>query len=160
MLAYHITLSNRIFHALSSLLKCVFCLLQNCARYTSNAIGHCIVYFVFDMLISLRLKIQSLSLLWSPCENFRPLAEAKCHTLWKMIVKPTQDLNPRTTITPAALTDQRSLTCYWHQTKDSLVSMSNRTGHMVGVSHTSLRYLMYNYYHFPNSVTLRFSEQA
>ena len=86
MLAYPITLSNRIFIALSSLLKCVFCLLQNCARYTSNAIGHCIVYFVFDMLISLRLKIQSLSLLWSSCENFRSLAEAKCHTVWKMIV--------------------------------------------------------------------------
>ena len=51
-----------------------------------NAIGHFIVCFVFDMLISLRLKIQSLSLLWSSCENFRPLAEAKCHTVWKMIV--------------------------------------------------------------------------
>ena len=37
-------------------------------------------------LISLRFKIQSLSLLWSSCENFRPLAEAKCHTVWKMIV--------------------------------------------------------------------------
>ena len=45
-----------------------------------------LVYFVFDMLISWRLKIQSLSLLWSSCENFRPLAEAKCHTVWKMIV--------------------------------------------------------------------------
>ena len=75
-----------IFYALSSKLKCVFCLLQNHARHTPNAIGYCIVYFVFDMLISLILKIQSLSLLWSSCENFRPLAEAKCHTVWKMIV--------------------------------------------------------------------------
>ena len=30
-----------------------------------------IVWFVFDMIISLRLKIQSLSLLWSLCEKFR-----------------------------------------------------------------------------------------
>ena len=44
------------------------------------------IWFVFDTLISLRLKIQSLSLLWSSCENFRLLAEAKCHTVWKMIV--------------------------------------------------------------------------
>ena len=38
------------------------------------------------MQISLRLKIQSLALLWSSCENFRPLAEAKCQTVWKTIV--------------------------------------------------------------------------
>ena len=49
-------------------------------------IGHCIVWFVSDIQISLRVKIQSLSLLLSSCENFRPLAEAKCHVVWKMIV--------------------------------------------------------------------------
>ena len=64
----------------------VFCLLQNRALDTLNVIGHCIVWFLFDMHISLRLKIQSLSLLWSSCENFRPLDEAKCHAVWKMIV--------------------------------------------------------------------------
>ena len=64
----------------------MFCLLQNGAQHTPNAIGHCIVWFVFDMQISLILKIQSLSLLWSLCENFRPLAEAKCQAVWKMIV--------------------------------------------------------------------------
>ena len=54
-------------------------------------------WFVFDMVISLRLKIQSLSLLWSSCENFRPLAEAKCHTVWKMIVVgPCWNLKPQT----------------------------------------------------------------
>ena len=26
----------------------------------------------------------SLSLLWSSCDNLRPLAEAKCHAVWKM----------------------------------------------------------------------------
>ena len=31
------------FYALSSWLKCLFCLLQNRARPTPNAIGHCIV---------------------------------------------------------------------------------------------------------------------
>ena len=71
---------------LTSSLKCVFCLQQNRARHTLNAIGHCIVWFVFDVQISLRSKIQSLSLLWSLCKNFRPLAEAKCHAVWQMIV--------------------------------------------------------------------------
>ena len=42
---------------------------------------HCIVWFVFDMQISLILKIQSLSLLWSI-----PLIEAKCHAVGKIIV--------------------------------------------------------------------------
>ena len=42
-----------IFYALSSYLKCVFCLLQKRAQHTQNAIGHCFVGFVFDMLISL-----------------------------------------------------------------------------------------------------------
>ena len=64
----------------------MFCLLQNGARHTPNTIGHCTVWFVFDMQISLILKIQSLSLLWSLCENFRPLAEVKCHAVWKIIV--------------------------------------------------------------------------
>ena len=57
MLCLHVTL-HRIFYALS-----VFCLLQNRAQHTLNAIGHYIVMFVFDMQISLRLKIISLSLL-------------------------------------------------------------------------------------------------
>ena len=64
----------------------MFCLLQNGARHTLNVIGHCIGRFLFDMQISLILKIQSLSLLWSSCENFRPLAEAKFHAVWKIIV--------------------------------------------------------------------------
>ena len=85
----NVTHSNRTFYALSSKLKYVFCLLLNRARHTLHSIGHCIVLinFVFDML-SFRLKIQSLSLLCSSCENSRPLAEAKCHTVtvWKMIV--------------------------------------------------------------------------
>ena len=44
---HNIKLSDRIFYALSSLLKCVFCLLQNRARHTSNVVGHCIVWFFF-----------------------------------------------------------------------------------------------------------------
>ena len=42
----------------------MYCLLQNHARHTLNAISHCSVKFVFDMQISLRLKIQSLFLLY------------------------------------------------------------------------------------------------
>ena len=60
---HNIKLSDRIFYALSSLLKCVFCLLQNRARHTSNVVGHCIVWFLFDMQISLILKIKLLTLL-------------------------------------------------------------------------------------------------
>ena len=56
-------------------MKCVFCLLQNRAQHTLNVISHCIVRFAVDMRISLRLKMQSLSLLGSSCDNFRPLAE-------------------------------------------------------------------------------------
>ena len=41
----------------------MFCLLLNRARHTLNAIGHCIVWFVFDMQISLRLKI------WLYCDR-------------------------------------------------------------------------------------------
>ena len=138
MLACHITLSNRIF--MHCLLKWSVYFVYYKTVLDTHQMRLVIVLFG---LISLRFKIQSLSLLWSSCENFRPLAEAKCHTLWKMIVKPTQDLNPRTTITPAALTDQRSLTCYWHQTKDTLVSMSNwshgrRFPYLLKVSHVQL----------------------
>ena len=82
----HYTFKSNFFMHCLLYWSVYFFLLQNRARHTPNAIGHCIVYIVFDMLISLRLKIQSLSLLWSSCENFRPLAEAKCHTVWKMIV--------------------------------------------------------------------------
>ena len=45
-----------------------------------------LVDFLFDMQLSLILKIQSLSVWKSSCENFSLLAEAKCHTVWKMIV--------------------------------------------------------------------------
>ena len=44
------------------------------------------VDFLFDMQISLILKIQSLYVWKLSCENFSLLAEAKCHTVWKMIV--------------------------------------------------------------------------
>ena len=50
-------------------------------RFVSVFVG-----FPFDMQISLILKIQSLSVWKSSCENFRLLAEAKRHTVWKMIV--------------------------------------------------------------------------
>ena len=51
-----------------------------------NTIGQHIVGFLFDMQISLILKIQSLSVWKSSCENFCLLAEAKYHAVWKMIV--------------------------------------------------------------------------
>ena len=43
-------------------------------------------WFVIDMQISLRLKIQSLALLWSSCEKFTLLAKLECHAFLKMIV--------------------------------------------------------------------------
>ena len=45
-----------------------------------------LVGFLSDMQISLILKIQSISVWKSSCENFCLLAEAKCHAFWKMIV--------------------------------------------------------------------------
>ena len=51
------------FCAVFLIFKYVFCLLQIYALHTLNVIGHCIVWFLFDMQISLILKIQSLSLL-------------------------------------------------------------------------------------------------
>ena len=64
----------------------MFCLLQNRARQTTNGDWSCIVWIVFDMQISLILKIQSISVKKSSCENLSLLAEAKCHAVWKMIV--------------------------------------------------------------------------
>ena len=59
-------------------------------KYTPNALWKrlvsVLVGFLFDIQISLILKIQSLSVWTSSCENFGLLAEAKCHTVWKMIV--------------------------------------------------------------------------
>ena len=66
------------------------CFVKSCKKYTPNA--HCVrlvsvlVDFLFDMQISLILKIQSLSVWKLSCENISLLAEAKCHTVWKMIV--------------------------------------------------------------------------
>ena len=59
-------------------------------KYTQNALWIRLVIvlvgFLFDMHISLILKIQSLSVWKLSCENFSLLAEAKCHAVWKMIV--------------------------------------------------------------------------
>ena len=72
-----------ILYALS---VCVH-LLQNRVQHTLNVIGHYIVWFLFDLQISLRLEIHLLSLSWSSCENFRSLAEAECNAVPKMIVQ-------------------------------------------------------------------------
>ena len=45
-----------------------------------------LVGLLFGMRISLILKIQSISIYESLCENSCLLDEAKCHTVWKMIV--------------------------------------------------------------------------
>ena len=81
----HYTFKSNLLYSVFLIEVCAL-FTTNRARHTLNAIGHCIVWFVFDMLISFKLKIQSLSLLWWSCEKFRPLAEAMCHTVWKMIV--------------------------------------------------------------------------
>ena len=41
----------------------MFCLLQSRTQHTLNAIGHCIICFVFDMQITFRLKIQPFAFL-------------------------------------------------------------------------------------------------
>ena len=77
----------------------VFCKILK--KYTSNALWirlvSVLVDFLFDMQISLILKIQSLYVWKSSCENFSLLAAAKCHIVWKMIViqfRPKTDLSP------------------------------------------------------------------
>ena len=68
-LCLHVTFKSDFLYALFLIEVCVLLTTKPWSTNTLNAIGHCIVWFLFDILISLRLNFQSLSLLWSSCEK-------------------------------------------------------------------------------------------
>ena len=55
-------------------------------EHTLNVISYVLFGFLFDMQISLRLKIQSFSVSRASFENFTLLVEVECSAVWKMVV--------------------------------------------------------------------------
>ena len=88
MLSFNITLSNRFF--IHCLLSCSMCFVHHKTVLNTNWMRLVIVLLTIGLCLlskfHLRLKIELLSLLRSSGENFRPLVEAKCHAVLKMIV--------------------------------------------------------------------------
>ena len=54
--------------------------------YILNAICLFLLSLLHSILTLFRVKIQLLSVLWSPCENFRLLNKARCHAVREILV--------------------------------------------------------------------------